>query len=143
MTYHFDDLMNEFSRDKAIYLIRHPLSNSLSRSRLGWSSYISEFSRSSKLKETLTKDALQLIERGKLRGDELDLMILSWCLENLMAIRAYQNKTLPVNTMLLRYEDLLVNPIDNLKNICRFYRNSLSPSYVKPAVQTFKRYCAQ
>jgi hypothetical protein len=118
ITYYFDDLLGHFKDDYGLYLIRHPVSHSLSRLRLGLSAYIDLFAQSDKIKDTLPPGAKETISRVNSRGSDLEKFLVSWCLENYVFIKKYQEGHLPPNVFAVFYEELVFNPEQALRDIC-------------------------
>lgn len=118
VTYYFDKLLDHFKDDYGLYLIRHPVSHSLSRLRLGLSTYIDLFAQSEKIKDLLPPEAKETINRVNSRGSDLEKFIVSWCLENHVFIKKYQDGDLPPNVFAVFYEELVFNPEQTLKDIC-------------------------
>jgi len=118
ITYHFREMMDHFKKDIGIYLLRHPVSHSLSRVRKGWTTYIDLYSEAEKIKELLPTAAKDMITLVSDSGSDLDKFIVSWCLENYLFIRSYQDKTLPDNLYPVFYEDLVLNPESCIRDIC-------------------------
>ncbi len=118
LTYHFDDVMSRFKNDLGIYLIRNPIPHSLSRLRKGWATYIDLYSGSKKIKDNLPASAKRTIKHVSENGSGLEKFIVSWCLENYVFIKKYQENKLPSNLLPVFYEDLVLNPETTIKNIC-------------------------
>ncbi len=118
VTYYFDDLMHYFKSDYGLYLLRHPVSHALSRIRKDWTSYIDLYAESEKIRKMLPKEAKLKIEQVNKAGTDLEKFIVSWCLENYVFIRCYQNENLPSNVFPVFYEDLVVNPEKTIMDIC-------------------------
>ncbi len=118
VSYYFDDLMQHFVNDYGLYLLRHPVSHALSRIRKGWTSYINLYAESKKIREILPKEAKLKIEQLTKAGTELEKFIVSWCLENYVFIRSYQEGNLPSNVFPVFYEDLVVAPEKTIMDIC-------------------------
>ena len=118
VTYHYDDLMNHFKDDFGIYLLRNPIAVSLSRVRMGWSTYIDDYTMSNKTKGFFSKDLKQTIEEVKQTGTELEKQVLSWCLENSVFLMNRLKGSTPKNVMTVFYEDLILNPKKTLLKIC-------------------------
>ena len=116
--YHFDDIMSNFKDDFCIYLLRNPVSHSLSRINKGWNTYIDLYSESIKIKNILPKTALYIIEQINTNGTILEKFVVSWCLENYVFINKYQNNKLPTNVILVFYEDLILDSENCIKDIC-------------------------
>ena len=118
VTYHYDDLMNHFKDDFGIYLLRNPIAVSISRLRMGWSTYIDDYSKSNKIKDFISIDLKYTIEEVKQTGTELEKQVLSWCLENCIFLINKLNGTTPKNVITVFYEDLILNPKKTLLKIC-------------------------
>lgn len=118
ITYYFDDLMHHFKDDFGLYLIRNPVSHSLSRLRKGWSVYIDLYAEAKKIKAKLPKTAKLKIDQVNTTGSNLEKYIVSWCLENYIFIRNYQEGRLPSNVFPVFYEDLVLNPEVTIKELC-------------------------
>ncbi len=110
--------MNHFKDDYCIYLLRNPISHSLSRISKNWNSYINLYSESQKIKELLSEDAKKMIYQITKNGSTLEKFVVSWCLENYMFIHHFQNQNLPSNIIPVFYEDLILNSENSIKNIC-------------------------
>jgi hypothetical protein len=119
VTYYFDDLLRNFKDDFGLYLIRHPVSHSLSRLRLGLSTYIDLYAEANKIKDMLPPGAKAKITHCNSRGSDMEKLIVSWCLENYLFIRKYQEGDLPPNVFSVFYEELVLNPEHALKDICQ------------------------
>jgi len=118
ITYYFDDIMNNFKDDSALYLVRHPFSHSFSRIRNNWDTYIQQYSQSGKIKEQIPSKAQIKISDISQNGTALEKFILSWCLENFVFFKKLQNNTLPKNILPVTYENLIYNPENTLRQIC-------------------------
>lgn len=130
-TYHFDSLMNHFKDDFGIYLLRNPIAVSLSRLRMGWSTYIDNYMYSNKIKNFISKDLNQMIEEVKQTGTELEKQILNWCLENSVFLMNRLNGNLPDNVMTVFYEDLILDPKETLLKICSKTNLKYHPDMLK------------
>jgi len=118
VTYYFDDLLRNFKDDFGLYLIRHPVSHSLSRLNLGLSTYIDLYAEAKKIKVMLPPGAKAKIAQVNAGGSDLEKFVVSWCLENYIFIKKYQEDELPPNVFSVFYEDLVLNPEQTLKDIC-------------------------
>ncbi|MFB6341798.1 sulfotransferase [Saccharicrinis sp. FJH62] len=118
LTYYYDDIMDQFKNDYGLYLLRHPVSHSLSRIRKGWSTYIDNYSNSEKIKVLLTSKAKSLIQEVNASNNDLEKFIVSWCLENLVFIINYQENKLSSNVFPVFYEDVVTDPENAIRNIC-------------------------
>ncbi len=117
-TYYFNDIMNHFNNDYGIYLLRNPISHSLSRISKGWNVYIDLYYESEKIKNTLSDKAIKKINQVNKNGTTLEKFVVSWCLENYVFIKDYQNKNLAPNVFPVFYEDLIIDSEKTIKSIC-------------------------
>jgi hypothetical protein len=131
MTYHFDDLMRHFENDFGIYLMRHPIAVSLSRIRMGWSTYIEQYKHALKLTGFISNELIQTIETIQNEGTALEKQVLSWCLENAVYLNNKLQKTMPENVITVFYEDLILNPKKTLLTICSRTRLEFHPDMLK------------
>lgn len=131
MTYHFDDLMRHFQNDFGIYLMRNPVAVSLSRMRMGWSTYIEEYKGGLKLTNFFSDDLSYSIDAIQKSGTMLEKQVLSWCLENAVFLKNKLQKTLPKNVISIFYEDLILNPKKVLLNICARTNLDYHPDMLK------------
>lgn len=131
MTYHFDDLMRHFKNDFGIYLMRNPIAVSLSRIRMGWSTYIEQYKNALKLAGFISNELKQTIETTQKKGTALEKQVLSWCLENAVYLYNRQQKTMPENVIPVFYEDLILNPKKTLLAICSKTRLEFHPDMLK------------
>jgi len=118
VTYHFDTLMNHFDKEYGIYLLRNPIAVSLSRIRMGWSTYLDQYEESLKIKGFISKEMKNSIEDIKDRDSELEKQVLNWCFENSVFIKNYISNTIPKNVITVFYEDLILNPKKTLVELC-------------------------
>ena len=118
LTYLFDDIANSIT-SHGIYLLRHPLSHSLSRIRNGWDTYNEMFLNASKIEANIPVAAKQKAREVIERGDKLENFVLSWCLENFVFLRQEKEGQLPENVSLVTYEKLVSDPEKTLNDICR------------------------
>ena len=118
VTYYFDDLMSYFKDDFGLYLLRNPVAHALSRLRKEWSSYLDLYAESLKIRDILPKKAKLKITQVSTTGSDLEKFIVSWCLENYVFIRSFQEGRLASNVFPVFYEDLVLNPEHTIKDIC-------------------------
>ncbi|GEM_PF-6167771 len=118
ITYQFDNIMNHYKDDFALYLVRHPISHSFSRIRNNWDTYIKQYLESGKIKNQISSENQLKISDILTTGSLLDKFVLSWCLENFVFFKKLQNNTLPKNILPVTYENLVLNPEKTIKNIC-------------------------
>ena len=120
ISYYFDDIMNHFTSDYGLYLLRHPISHSLSRIRNNWSHYIKEFSTSEKIINQLTLNQNKLITETHNSNDILSKFVLSWCLENFVFLNAQRNNTLNNNVIPIYYERIIINTKKTINELYNF-----------------------
>jgi hypothetical protein len=108
------DLMNWFEKEfngQIIYLLRHPIPTNISRKRytilplyLKNKDYCDRY-----LNGQIIEKSQKIIEKGT----ELEKKVLDWCFQNLVSLK-HLDRT---NWLILYYEDLVMNPEENLNNI--------------------------
>ena len=122
-THKITALLDEFlQKDSStfIYLLRHPLSHSLSRMRNGWDTYISNFLQSPNIRSLLDPDQVQYLEKTDRSGERLQKFVASWCLENLVLFRKLQSDARDLSRLLLvTYEELIHQPEKLLPVLCQ------------------------
>lgn len=116
LTYVYEDLFNDKDHF-VIYLMRHPISHSLSRIRNKWSEYSLQFAQSDKISNDLNDKQKKLVAKIVNSGNELEKFVLSWCLENYIILKNVQNNKCK-NHILISYEELIYNSEMVLKDIC-------------------------
>lgn len=131
ITYHYDFFMNHFKDEFGIYLLRNPISHSLSRINLNWDSYIDLYATSNRISNLLTNKAKKKIEQVVENSSILEKFVTSWCLENYIFLHQYKNNNLPTNVTLLRYEELLINSELTIKNLCSKISLDYHPNMLK------------
>ncbi len=110
------DYFYELDRFKIIYQIRHPFSNALSLTKLGWQ----PTARAYLLNEGFCTKYLsvdQIAYSNKLlnSNDLLAQHVLSWCLENMAVLKSNYLSSVPV----LSYEELVLNPEETISVLCQ------------------------
>ena len=127
LTYHFDDIMAALQNDFGIYLLRHPVSQALSRLRQGWPHYIEVYKKSDKIHPHLSKQAQQRISKIEKEGTDLEKMVLSWHLENYVFLKAWSMGDLSDQIVPVLYENLIGDSERTLTSICAKIRMEFSP----------------
>lgn len=117
LTYLFDEVL-EHLPGNGLYLIRHPLSHSLSRIRNGWDTYNQQYLASEKIKKELTQQALEKAKQVMQTGSTLEKFVLSWCLENYVFLQREKQNNLPKNLHMLAYETLISQPEQCMQALC-------------------------
>ncbi len=104
---------------KAIFLLRHPISHSLSRYRLKWGTYILPFLYSKKVGSLLPSRLKDILLEVDNQGTWLEKYVASWCLENygLLSQPAQLDKE---RYVLLSYEELVALPNETVQKLCDF-----------------------
>lgn len=120
----------EASKSKLIYLLRHPISVSLSRKQLPRFDALTDVTI---LKE-FSSDEIKIIEKYKSNDNHIIKAVLSWCIQNKLALNRAKK-----NWIIFTYEQLVVNPDPiikllskklNFKRSDRIYSNLKIPSAV-------------
>jgi len=96
-----------------VLLIRHPIPTSLSNIGLGWPCSLDAFIHHIQLLG-LSNIQIELINDIYNKGTELERYVLSWYLENRIPLMKLQDKKL----LLIKYEDLVLQPELVIPNIC-------------------------
>lgn len=110
----FDD---KFDID-IIYLIRHPISNSISRIRKGWNHYIKHYLDDEYFRGLLDGNLINFIEKINMEGTILEKFVASWCLENWVFLRTLQKQEVFKNNItLVTYEELVLQPEKVIKKL--------------------------
>lgn len=110
-------LIEWFSKDvgmEVIYLVRHPIAQSLSSFRRGHHCQIADYLADDQfvrqhLDDSLKKYILSVIENG----EELDKFVLEWCLDNLVPIKESQQSTRDWHVV--TYEELVLRPRETIE----------------------------
>ncbi|MCF8330984.1 MAG: sulfotransferase [Bacteroidales bacterium] len=136
LTYLFIEIMAEIPA-KGVYLIRHPLSHSISRMRNQWDTYASLFLNSKKIRQLLDSKAVEKANQIIQEGSQLEKFVLSWALENYIVLYKAKNNQLPDNILLISFEELITYPEKSLRKIsshCNLtYNNSMMKKVSKPS----------
>jgi len=109
LTYLFDDMLQALDA-QGLYLIRHPISHSLSRMRLNWDTYIDEYMVGVKIKNHISEQALYKAQSIQATGSRLQKYVLNWCLENFVFLNGINSNTLKKNLAVLSYEEIIAYP---------------------------------
>lgn len=118
LTYLFDDIVKTIP-SHGVYLLRHPLSHSLSRMRNGWDTYNKMFLHSSKIQTNISSAAKLKAQEIISGGSKIEKFVLSWCLENYVFLQQEKNGRLPENVSLVTYEKLIDDPENTIQSICK------------------------
>lgn len=118
LCYLVEEIMQNLQGD-GLYLIRHPLSHSLSRIRNGWDTYNQQYLGSKKIKKEITEQAAEKAKQVMQTGNKLDKFVLSWCLENYVFLKNEKEKSLPENLHMIAYEKLVSEPEQSIKDMCK------------------------
>lgn len=109
LTYLFDELLEAVDA-LGIYLIRHPISHSLSRMRLGWDTYSDAYLAAAKIKNSISDQALKMAHTVLETGSVLQKYVLNWCLENFVFLNAQKLNIHTNKVIALSYEEILAYP---------------------------------
>lgn len=118
LTYLIEEIMQNL-QGSGLYMIRHPVSHSLSRLRNGWDTYNQQFLASEKIKNSISEQAAEKAKQVMQSGSTLDKFVLSWCLENYVFLKKEKQNNLPNNLFLLTYEKLINNPEQSINELCK------------------------
>ena len=118
ITYLFDDFLNHFD-DYGIYLLRHPISHSLSRIRNKWTTYNQQYLQAEKIRETISYKAKIKAEAIIKNGSQLEKFVLSWCLENYVFFYLQKNNLLPEKLYPISFESIVNEPEKTMRTLCK------------------------
>jgi len=94
-----------------VYLVRHPISNSLSRIRNGWKHYIDFYMASDYFRKLIGKNLTEFVEKNITKCSILEKFVISWCFENFVLLKKLNSKNnFNNNFILLTYEQMVVEP---------------------------------
>jgi hypothetical protein len=111
---------------KIIYLLRHPLAQTASVIKSGWPPmHLAFIEHPTFLKKHLSIEQRKLCHRVASQGSLLDQHVLTWCLDNLLPIRALKTAK---SWTVITYEDCVLQPEATL----RFLANALNLSSIGP-----------
>ncbi len=121
---------NQFPNVPIIFILRHPCAVVLSRMELGWATDkdIASFLAQENLLADHLEDYLGLIQAAK-SPEEKHAII--WCVHQLVPLRQFQSNP-PV---MVYYEDLCLNPEEELKRIQPLLRETASPVLPLPSLR--------
>ena len=106
-------ILNQFEVQKIIYLIRNPCAVVLSQRKLGWNTNLSRYLSQSKLME-IYADQYELIQSAE---EITEKLTIQWCIENSLLLNQIErNKN---NILFLKYESLVMNPLETLTFIMK------------------------
>ena len=117
ITYLFDEFSNN-NEIYILYLLRHPISHSLSRITIKTDDYTKEFFQAKKIQPNLNQHQIILIKQIIDTGSDLEKFTLSWCLENYIFLKKMINNELPANAIPVFYEELVLKPETVIQNLC-------------------------
>lgn len=97
-----------------IYLIRHPLSQSLSCIKRGHHVQVEEYLADDRYKERyLNKELIGFIRDIIAHGTDLEKFVVDWCLDNLATLLYIRNKERN-GLVFLTYEELVMKPLETI-----------------------------
>ncbi len=100
-----------------VYLLRHPISTSLSIINQEWPDTADAFLNNEFFnKNYLDKKQIEFARAIKRRGSGLYCLILEWCLENMVPLRSIQGRS--KDWIVLTYEELVMNPEKVIDILC-------------------------
>ncbi|MFC2138063.1 sulfotransferase domain-containing protein [Bacteroidota bacterium] len=124
-THKITSLFSEFNSKlelDIIYLLRHPISHSLSRMRNNWATYISYFLQYEKISNKLNNKQIELCKNIEAKGSALEKFCVSWCLENYELFELIKMNKIPKNLHIISYEELLYKPDKSISKLCDFIK---------------------
>jgi len=92
---------------QVIYLVRHPISQSLSCIDRGHRAFVEEFIDDEKYKrEMLNEELLDFVKRVLAEGSKLEKFVLEWCLDNMVPLNSLKKNH---EWIFITYEDMVLN----------------------------------
>ncbi len=116
LTYLFDNFLKAFDVE-GLYLIRHPISHSLSRMRLNWDTYIDEYLAAIKIKNHISSQAKEKAHSIQKTGSRLQKYVLNWCLENFVFLNGFKSNTMEKSLTAISYEEIIAYPEKTVSNL--------------------------
>jgi len=107
-----------------ILLLRHPCAVALSRMKCGWKPKIQLLLGQDRLMEDYLSPFLPLVKKQK---TEFEDQILFWCIENFVPLCQF----MPGEIQIVFYENLCVQPGEELRRAFRFIGNTYSDKVLK------------
>jgi len=116
-------LINWFYRTidnvKIVYLVRHPIPNSLSVMQKGWELTTSAYLNNKIFVEKyLLNDLYDYVSKIADTGSPIEKHVLNWCLENLVPIRSWGTS----DWYKFSYEHIVTNPQKTVQDICENFK---------------------
>jgi len=116
----YDWYINNYPNDKFVYLVRHPIPQSLSSMKLGAKIIIDEYLNDIEYKKDyLSPEMINISKKIKLDGTTLEKYVLNWCLENLVTLKSNNRKL-----HLVTYEELVHNPKKSFDMLFKYLEHS-------------------
>lgn len=104
-----------------IYLMRHPIPQSISSINRGHYCAINEYLADDYYKNKyLTEDVIDFVAHISKVGSQLEKYMTEWCLDNLVPIK-YLDKNSHKNCLIITYEELVLEPIKMIEMISEKY----------------------
>jgi hypothetical protein len=114
-------LIEWFARDlkmDVIYLLRHPIAQSLSCMRRSHHCQIADYLNHPGFAQNYISESLKSYLRNLIeRGGRLEKFVAEWCLDNLVPIKASEQAGR--EWLVVTYEELALNPIETIDLLCR------------------------
>jgi hypothetical protein len=111
-----DWLSNHFNID-TLYLIRHPISQSISVMKTGWENDSWVYLKNDDFKsEFLNKELFKTCVNVLYNGSKIEKYVLNWCLENLIPFKSLNNHK---EWTLLSYEECVTYPNDTVDYLAK------------------------
>lgn len=119
--YFINDIKNKCN-GKVIYLLRHPISVSLSRNKLPRLEVLTSHKVIDDFPVSMQKMTKSIIEKG----DFLDKAVLSWCIQNKIALDQDHN-----DWLIITYEQLVIDPLPIIDNIVKEFELDNTKSFIE------------
>ena len=98
-----------------VYLLRHPLAQASSVIKSGWPSmHMTFLNHSSFVEKNLDAEQMRYCMEIASQGSLLDQHVLTWCLDNLVALRALKT---PNSWTVITYEDCVLHPQATIQSL--------------------------
>lgn len=114
-------LIDWFARDlnlDVIYLLRHPIAQSLSCARRSHHSQIADYLNHPGFAQNYISESLRSYLRNLIeRGDRLEQYVAEWCLDNVVPIQKSEQDDR--DCLVVTYEELVLNPIETIDLLCK------------------------
>jgi len=102
-----------FPKLPIVLMLRHPCAVANSRMKLGWDTPLSDFLNQKKLMEDYLKEFKPYIMEAK---TEFEKNIFMWSIQNFLPLKHFKSRDIYI----CFYENLCINPIDEIKRLFNF-----------------------